>query len=438
MSAPAVILAAPATGSGKTLLALGIIRALRRRGLKVGCFKVGPDYIDPAFLSQAAGRPCLNLDSWAMRLETLVALLDEAGRDADVVIGEGVMGLFDGAADGAGSTADLAAMFGLPVLLTIDASGMGGSVAALVEGFARFREDVEIDGLVLNRVGSPSHASLLKEACDARTSMPVLGWIGRHQDLALPSRHLGLVQAIEHPDLEGVIEGAASVVARGLDLDRLLRISRHPTVATLGALARPLPPIGQRIAVAKDAAFAFFYESVLAGWQRQGAELATFLAACGRGAGSRRRCRLSPRRLSGAPCGTPRGQSCLHGRARPPRPGEGLRSMASAVATWSSDAPWSTRRARRTAWPGSCRSRPAFTEPQLHLGYRRVAVQDGSPLGRVQAQFRGHEFHYGRETRNDGAPLFAVQDARGRDLGQMGSRSGRVMGSFIHLVDRAP
>ena len=187
MSAPAVILAAPATGSGKTLLALGTIRALRRRGLKVGCFKVGPDYIDPAFLSQAAGRPCLNLDSWAMRLETLVALLDEAGRDADIVIGEGVMGLFDGAADGAGSTADLAAMFGLPVVLAIDASGMGASVAALVEGFARFREDVEIDGLVLNRVGSASHAALLKEACDARTSTPVLGWIGRHQDLRCPA-----------------------------------------------------------------------------------------------------------------------------------------------------------------------------------------------------------------------------------------------------------
>jgi cobyrinic acid a,c-diamide synthase len=162
MSAPAVIFAAPATGSGKTLLALGTIRALRRRGLKVGCLKVGPDYIDPGFLGQAAGRPCLNLDSWAMRLETLVALLDEAGRDADVVIGEGVMGLFDGAPDGAGSTADLAAMFGLPVVLTIDASGMGGSVAALVEGFARFREDVGIDGIVLNRVGGASHASLLR------------------------------------------------------------------------------------------------------------------------------------------------------------------------------------------------------------------------------------------------------------------------------------
>ena len=372
-----------------------------------------------------------------MRLETLVALLDEAGRNADVVIGEGVMGLFDGAADGAGSTADLAAMFGLPVLLTIDASGMGGSVAALVEGFARFREDVEIDGLVLNRVGSPSHASLLKEACNARTSMPVLGWIGRHQDLALPSRHLGLVQAIEHPDLEGVIEGAASVVARGLDLDRLLRISRHPTVATLGALARPLPPIGQRIAVAKDAAFAFFYESVLAGWQRQGAELATFSPLADEapavdadavylpgGYPELHAARLAANRafMDGLAAAAGQG-AAIYGECG------GYMVLGRALVD---------KEGASHGMAGLLPVETSFHQPQLHLGYRRVAVQDGSPLGRVQAQFRGHEFHYGRETRNDGAPLFAVQDARGRDLGQMGSRSGRVMGSFIHLVDRAP
>jgi cobyrinic acid a,c-diamide synthase len=436
MSAPAVIFAAPATGSGKTLLALGTIRALRRRGLKVGCLKVGPDYIDPGFLGQAAGRPCLNLDSWAMRLETLVALLDEAGRDADVVIGEGVMGLFDGAPDGAGSTADLAAMFGLPVVLTIDASGMGGSVAALVEGFARFREDVGIDGIVLNRVGGASHASLLREACDARTSIPVVGWLGRHEGLALPSRHLGLVQAIEHPDLEAVIERAASVVAAGLDLDRLLRISRHPTVAALGTLARPLPPLGRRIAIAKDAAFAFIYESVLAGWRRQGAELVRF----------------SPLADEAPPADAdavylPGGYPELHAERLAANRTfmEGLAAAAGRGATLYGECggymvlgrALADAKGESHAMAGLLPVETSFLQPRLHLGYRRITAQDSSPLGRPRAQFRGHEFHYGHETRNDGAPLFAAQDARGRDLGQAGCRSGRVMGSFLHLIDRA-
>ena len=137
MSAPTILVAAPASGQGKTIATLGLIRALRHRGLKVGSLKVGPDYIDPGFHARASGRPACNLDPWAMRLETLVGLIEIASADADIVIGEGVMGLFDGAADGTGSTADLATLLGLPVLLVVDCSGMAASVAALVEGFCR-------------------------------------------------------------------------------------------------------------------------------------------------------------------------------------------------------------------------------------------------------------------------------------------------------------
>ncbi len=436
MSAPAVILAAPTTGSGKTLLALGLIRALRLRGHEVGSFKVGPDYIDPAFHSHAAGRPCLNLDSWAMRLETLVALLDETGRDADLVIGEGVMGLFDGAADGTGSTADLAAMFGLPVVLVIDAAGMGASVAALVEGFARFRDDVQVDGLILNRVGGAAHAALLQQACDARTSTPVLGWLGRQDELTLPNRHLGLVQAIEHPDLEGLVERAAAAVARGIDLDRLLRISRHPTVAALGALARPLRPIGSRIAVAKDAAFAFAYESVLAGWRRQGAELVFF----------------SPLADEPPPADVdavylPGGYPELHvaGLAANSAFMRGLTAAAERGAAVYGECGGYMVLGRAlvdrdgTAHPmaGLLPVETSFAEPRLQLGYRRVAALGSSPLGRPPATFRGHEFHYGRETANEGAPLFKVGDARGLDLGRTGCQQGRVVGSFLHLIDRA-
>ena len=276
MSASSIIIAAPASGAGKTIVATAIIAALRRRGLAVAAFKVGPDYIDPAFLSHAAGRPAVNLDSWAMRFETLAGLLQEAGQGADILIGEGVMGLFDGARDGTGSTADLAALFGLPVVLVVDARAMGQSVAALVDGFHRHRDDVDVAGVVFNRTSGRAHAELLRRACYEHVSTPVLGALDHDPALALPSRHLGLVQAGEQAGLDAVIRRAADQVERSLDLDRLQRLSRSPSVSLLGPAARPLPPLGARIAVAQDAAFAFTYPAVLNGWRRQGAELSLF------------------------------------------------------------------------------------------------------------------------------------------------------------------
>ena len=173
------------------------------------------------------------------------------------------MGLFDGAADGTGATADIAALFGLPVLLVVDVTGMGASVAALIDGFRRHREDVEVIGVILNRVASPAHGELLSRACFEHVSTPVLGIIPRDASLALPSRHLGLVQAAEHPDLPAFIEAAANLVEGRVDLDRLQRLARAPSVSILGPDTRPWPPLGQRTAVAQDRAFAFAYAAVL-------------------------------------------------------------------------------------------------------------------------------------------------------------------------------
>ena len=206
-------LAAPASGSGKTTVTLALLRALRRRGVAVGAFKVGPDYLDPMFHARACGRPCVNLDSWAMRIETLAGLADDLTRDVDLVLGEGVMGLFDGAADGQGSTADLASLFDLPVILVVDARGMAASAAALVEGFTRHRDDVEIAGVIFNRVASDEHAALLRRACDDRFAQPVLACLPSDPRLELPARHLGLVQAAEVPELEAFLERAAEIVA---------------------------------------------------------------------------------------------------------------------------------------------------------------------------------------------------------------------------------
>jgi len=438
LSTPAIIVAAPHSGSGKTVVTLGLIRALRKQGLGVGSFKTGPDYIDPAFHARASGRPCRNLDSWAMRLDTLAGLAADAGSGADIVIGEGVMGLFDGAPDGTGSTADLAALLGLPVLFVVEARRMAQSVAPLIEGFLRFRSDVEIDGIVLNATGSDRHRQTLLAACDDRFSTPVLGCLPRLDDLALPSRHLGLVQAAEHPDLEAFIERAADLVATHLDLDRLIRLARRPTLDLLApAEARLWPALGQRIAVASDQAFAFTYPAVLDGWHRQGATIHPFSPLADEGpdpaadavylpggypelhAG-----RLSHNRrfLDGLGTAAARGAfvygECggymVLGRTLVDRDGAG-HDMAGLL-------PVST----------------SFAAPKLQLGYRRLRLLETTPLGRQNLAWRGHEFHYAHETERAGPALFTATDARGTPLGAVGCIQGNIAGAFLHLIDRHP
>lgn len=438
MTAPTLIVAAPQSGSGKTLLTLGLIRALARRGLRVGSFKVGPDYIDPAFHARASGRSCRNLDSWAMRFETLAAVLEEAGRDVDIVIGEGVMGLFDGAPDGSGSTADIAALFDLPVVLVAEARRISQSIAALLEGFIRFRPDVEIVGIVLNAVSGERHATTLLKACDERFSTPVLGWLPRQDELHVPSRHLGLVQATEHPALDELVERLGALVADRLDLDRLLRLARRPGVAPLGGQgARPIAALGQRIAVAQDTAFAFAYPTVLEGWRRQGAEIVPFSPLADE----------TPDPAADAiylPGGYP---ELFAGRlAANRRFLLGLQAAAYRdVFIYGECGGYMVLGEVLIDGAGE-RHRLAellpvvtsFEAPRLRLGYREVTLLDPSPLGRPPLRHRGHEFHYASEVERRGVPFLRASDASGTALGEAGCRLGTVAGSFVHLVDRWP
>ena len=420
------------------MLTLGLIRALARRGLRVGSFKVGPDYIDPAFHARASGRDCRNLDSWAMRFETLTAALDAAGRDVDIVIGEGVMGLFDGAPDGSGSTADIAALFDLPVLLVAEARRISQSIAAMLEGFIRFRPDVEVAGIVLNAVGGERHARTLLKACDDRFSTPVLGWLPRSDGLHVPSRHLGLVQAAEHPALGELIERLGSLVAERIDLDRLLRLARRPGVATLDAReSRPIAALGQRIAVARDTAFAFAYPAVLEGWRRQGAEILPFSPLAD-----------EPPDPAADAVYLPGGYPELYagGLAANRRFLEGLASAADRRAFVYGECggymvlgeTLIDAAGERHRLAGLLPLVTSFERPRLRLGYREVTLLEPSPLGRPPLRHRGHEFHYAHEIERRGAPLLRASDAGGTALGEAGCRHGTVAGSFVHLVDRWP
>ena len=242
-----LVLAAPCSGSGKTTVATGVMAALARRGTRVAPFKVGPDYIDPGYHTLAAGMPGRNLDPVMVGPDRVAPLARHGAAGADVAVVEGVMGLFDGrlGTAGSGSTADVAALLGAPVVLVVDARGQSRSLAALLHGFRSFSSDGDVAGVILNRVGGERHTDALREAAD-EVGLPVLGALPRRAELAVPSRHLGLVTAAEHgASAHAAVDAMAGLVAEHVDLDAVV------------ALARPLPagpawdPAGE-IAAAHD------------------------------------------------------------------------------------------------------------------------------------------------------------------------------------------
>ncbi|MGH6935945.1 MAG: cobyrinate a,c-diamide synthase, partial [Methylocella sp.] len=251
-----LVIAAPRSGSGKTMLTIGLMRSYRNAGLAVAGAKCGPDYIDLAFHAAATGKPSFNLDSWAMCPALLGALAAATGESCDLVLCEGVMGLFDGVGGEpgrTGSSADVAAALGWPVVLVIDASGQSQTAAAIVKGCAGFDPRVKIAGVVLNRVASPRHRRLVTTAIEA-LGMPVLGALPRDETINLPERHLGLVQAGETPGLDAALDRIAGFINEHVDTGAILSCARaSETLACAGSPAL-LPP-AQRIAIAKDEAF---------------------------------------------------------------------------------------------------------------------------------------------------------------------------------------
>lgn len=432
-----IVIAAPASGSGKTTVTLALLRLLAREGRIVAPFKTGPDYIDGAFHRAAsAGRPCCNLDAFAMRPATLNAVLAWGAGRAELVVVEGVMGLFDAAANDEGSTADLAARLGLPILLVVDAARQSQSVAALVHGFRSFRPDVTIGGVVLNRVASPRHETLLRRAL-APLGLPVVAVLPPREDLTLPSRHLGLMQAEERSGLDMLLDTAADWLHNGLDraaFDALLA----PLLFTPGApVPAALPPLGQRIAVAEDVAFAFAYPHLLAGWQAQGAELRPFSPLADEAPDATADAVFLPGGYPELHAGKLAGNATLMG---------GLRAAAARGAAVYGECGGfmllgeglTDAEGRRHAMAGLLPVATSFATPCRHLGYRRITALADLPFGPAGSRFRGHEFHYSTQIAGEEAPpMFRAADAEGTDLGAMGARIGKVCGSYLHLIDRA-
>ncbi len=287
MSTPFFVIAGVTSGSGKTTLTAGIIAALRRRGLRVQPFKVGPDYIDPTYHRMAAGRPCRNIDSWMVDPTIAVEMAYYAAREADVAVVEGVMGLYDGASydEEVGSTAHIAKLLGAPVVLVLDVGKAARSAGALALGFQQFDPTLPLAGFITNRCGSPHHAAGVKRAIECTTGLPVLGWFPKSEEVSLPSRHLGLVPLHEDPTLQAAIAKAADLVEQHLDLDQLLRTISQVTPVPTHRSSPSIPHLFAakestmrrcRIAVARDAAFSFYYEDNLDLLRAAGAEIIEF------------------------------------------------------------------------------------------------------------------------------------------------------------------
>lgn len=438
MTAPGFILAAPSSGSGKTLATLGLLAHFARSGVKVASAKVGPDYIDPAFHAAATGRDCLNLDAWAMRPDSIAGLVGQVSSTADLVVCEGVMGLFDGAAviDGepSGSTADVAALTGWPVVLLIDGRGMTGSAAAVLLGFASLRPDLRIAGVIFNRVSGDKHKRMITEACRrACPQIELLGFLPLLDSLVVPSRHLGLVQACEHPDLAAFLDAAARAVGENVAMDRLVALARpSPLNGSSGAIM--VPPLGQRIAVAHDDAFAFAYPAMLEGWRRAGAEISLFSP-------------LADEAPAGDAVYLPGGYPELHAGklAANGRFLGALRTLAASGAVLFGECGGYMTLGRHLTdanghaheMAGLLPLDTSFAQRRLHLGYRQARLLAAGPLGAAGQSYRGHEFHYATIVAEGGESLFNTADAAGTALGAAGLRAGSVMGSFVHLIDGA-
>jgi cobyrinic acid a,c-diamide synthase len=428
---PGLLVSAPSSGTGKTTVMLGLLRALRDDGLRVQPFKSGPDYIDPAFHHAASGRASFNLDTWAMDEGLLAAITAEA-QGADICVAEGSMGLYDGVATrgqaGFGTSAETARRMGWPVVLVIDAGGQAQSAAATALGFQAYDPELPIAGVILNRVASPRHERLIRRGMD-HAGLKVLGVLPRRGDLALPERHLGLIQAVEHPDLEAAITGYAAFLRDNVDLAAIRAAASAGAPMSGGTL--PCPP-AQRIALARDAAFSFTYPHLLKAWREAGAEILPFSPLADEPPSE-------AADLVWLPGGYPELHAGTLAAARTFR--DGLRRHAETKPVHGECGGYMALGAglvekdgTRHEMAGLLGLETSYEKRKFNLGYRRAVLSAPMPGLAPGSVLRGHEFHYSSILQQPDAPLAEVFDADGNAVVQTGSVRGNVSGTFFHMI----
>lgn len=421
------------SGCGKTSLTLGLLAALARRGFRCAPFKTGPDFIDPGLHALACGRTSHNLDSWMLSEAANRAIYERYAENSDLAVVEGAMGLFDGASatNEKGSAAHMAKMLGIPVLLVLDASGMARSAAALASGFARFDPELTLAGVVCNRTGGPGHREMLREAIED-AGISVLGCLPKAPELAMPSRHLGLVTAQDLETRPDWIERLADWVEAGVDVDRLLageEPSPVPPSSPKTTAARPQVRLG----VARDRAFCFAYAENLRLLEAAGAELVFFSPLADQGL---------PPDLDGLYL--PGGYPELHAGTLAANAAmlQDIRNFcASGRPVYAECGGFmalmhSVKDASGRVWPmaGVFPCRATMGQRFAALGYREARFTADTPLGPAGTTARGHEFHYSSlEAAPDAPAVYALSGRKGIIETPEGFLSGNTLASYVHL-----
>jgi cobyrinic acid a,c-diamide synthase len=419
---PRVVVAGTHSGVGKTTVTTGLLAALRARGHRVRAAKVGPDYIDPGYHALATGGRPRNLDPWLCGADAVPALAARAGAGGDVLVVEGVMGLFDGAADGSvSSTADVARLLDAPVLLVVDASAMAGSVAAVVHGFATYDPRVDVAGVVLERVGSDGHAAMLREAL-ADVGVPVVGELRRDDRLVWRDRHLGLVPVAEEPAaVTATLEALGAAVTAGCDLELVLRIASAAPRRDVADVALPAPGPTVRVAVAGGRAFTFLYADTIDALVAAGAEVVPFDPLVDV---------ALPDGVAGLLVGG--GFPEVHAAALADNVAlraDVARRVGGGLATWAECGGllWLARSLDGAPMAGVLPI-DAGMGGRLTLGYREARTRVTSPVGPAGTAFRGHEFHYSALDEPGDALELTSRSGRGR----AGFATPRLLASYVH------
>jgi cobyrinic acid a,c-diamide synthase len=421
---PRVVIGGTHSGVGKTTVAVGIMSALRQRGMRVAAAQVGPDYIDPGYHSLAVGRPSRNLDPWLCGPDVIPALAGRAGEGCDVLVIEGVMGLFDGVDDPSGnaSTAHVAALLDAPVVLVVDASSMSRSVAALVHGYSSFDPSVVVAGVILNRVGSDSHERMLRGAL-APLAVPVIGVLRRSEAFQWRERHLGLVPVVEHSEaVSARLAVLADTVEATCDLHALMTLARDAPSRLVSTPPRPWHQAKVRIAIAAGPAFSFTYPDNLEALEHAGAELLPFDPT---------RDAMLPQDIHGLYVGGgfPEVFLPLLADNRPLLADVRLR-VRNGLVTWAECGGllWLSRSLDGHRLAGVVPAEGHMTT-SLTLGYRRARLRQQTPLGREGTALRGHEFHY--SVIEPPGTAIDLEARTGRS--HAGHASPTLLASYLHL-----
>ncbi len=435
---PTLVVAGVHSGVGKTTVATGLMAAYARRGLKVQAFKVGPDYIDPSYHSAVTGRPSRTLDGWMLGLDHVAELYERAASKVELCIIEGVMGLFDGRTGGrgAGSTAEIAALLGAPVLLVLDASAIARSAAAIVHGYRSFDPALRLEGVILNGIASDGHYRAVAPAIEEEAGVPVLGSLSRDPELELPERYLGLVPVTEGPLARGYFDALANRISAGLDLERIFHLASDLRPAPVNN-PQLFPEVSQprraRIAIAKDRAFSFYYADSLDLLEAWGAELVPF----------------SPLEDSELPADT---DAIYIGGGFPELFAEELaanapmhhairRAVVRRVPLYAECGGYMYAGrslvdgdGKRHQMTGVLPLDSSMSRSRLTLGYREVRPLRESPAAPAGTSLRGHEFHWSvSEPLPAEQAAYAVEPDQGRPAWTEGSVAGSAWGSYIHL-----